>query len=263
MDIQKFEEYLKIDSKNYNQINLETLNHYITRFMYTVPFENISVQNQQPISVNIDDLYEKIVINYRGGFCYEMNTIFQFYLEQKGFSITCASATIHTPDDGWSNDGSHMTTIVQLDRPYIADVGFGDLPINALPVHYESENMTVTTVSGSYRAIYGENEEILVQKLQEDNSWRTSYKAKNISRPWSYFVEHLEFNEHNPESIFVQTLLITMAKTYGRVTMSQDQLTITKADGKEQSPVTPQNYKSILQKYFGLDVTIQTIENKV
>ena len=74
MDIQKFEEYLKIDSKNYNQINLETLNHYITRFMYTVPFENISVQNQIPISVNIDDLYEKIVINHRGGFCYEMNT---------------------------------------------------------------------------------------------------------------------------------------------------------------------------------------------
>lgn len=96
MDIQKFEEYLKIDSKNYNQINLETLNHYITRYMYTVPFENISVQNQQPISVNIDDLYEKIVINHRGGFCYEMNTIFQFYLEQKGFNITCASATIHT-----------------------------------------------------------------------------------------------------------------------------------------------------------------------
>ena len=36
--------------------------------MITVPFENINVQNKIPISIDIKDLYNKIVIQRRGGF---------------------------------------------------------------------------------------------------------------------------------------------------------------------------------------------------
>ena len=42
--------------------------------MLTVPFENIDVQNGKPISVDIDALFNKIVHDKRGGFCYELNS---------------------------------------------------------------------------------------------------------------------------------------------------------------------------------------------
>ena len=59
MDCLQFENYLNINTSQYQNLNVETLNHMIERYMLTVPFENISVQNQVPISVNIEDLFRK------------------------------------------------------------------------------------------------------------------------------------------------------------------------------------------------------------
>ena len=102
MDIQKFESYLKIKHSYYSTPSLEALNYYVRRFMITVPFENINVQNKIPISIDIKDLYNKIVIQRRGGFCYELNHLFATYLEHKGFHVTRAAATVHTPNGGRS-----------------------------------------------------------------------------------------------------------------------------------------------------------------
>lgn len=51
MNIAKLENYLQIDSSRYNRPSIEALNYYATRFMLTVPFENIDVQNSKPISI--------------------------------------------------------------------------------------------------------------------------------------------------------------------------------------------------------------------
>ncbi|MFB1519087.1 arylamine N-acetyltransferase, partial [Staphylococcus aureus] len=68
----------------------------------------------------------------------------------------------------------------------------------------------------------------------------------------------------NPDSIFVQHLLITMPQSFGRATMSENHLTLTKAkDGiSEKLAVTKNNYKHFLEKYFGLDITINRIEKQ-
>src|SRR5699024_12168285 len=100
--------------------------------MLTVPFENIDVQNQKPISVAIDDLYDKIDHHQRGGFCYEMNRIFQYYVNIKVFDAHIVSATNHTPNGGWSRPGSHMYILVYLVKEYILDGGLVDLPLHAI-----------------------------------------------------------------------------------------------------------------------------------
>ncbi|MEB6202009.1 MULTISPECIES: arylamine N-acetyltransferase family protein [Mammaliicoccus] len=261
MDIQQFENYLKIDTNKFNKINLESLNHYIKRFMYTVPFENISVQNETPISVDIDDLFNKIVHQHRGGFCYEMNTLFQHYLTEKGFELDRISGTVHTPDDNWSRDGSHMTTLVHLDKAYIADVGFGDLPTEAIPVSSQDDVHIINDTNGNYCAILDDSGVIHLQKQIAQNHWRTSYKTNDIPREWDFFIDHLDFNEHNPNSIFVQKLIITIPKQYGRVSMSNEHLTITTQNDKQKEAVTHDNYKFLLKKYFGIDEKITILES--
>ena len=61
MDIQTIEHYLNIDSSKYHEPSLEALNYYIKRYMLAVPFENINVQNGMPVSVEINDLYDKLI----------------------------------------------------------------------------------------------------------------------------------------------------------------------------------------------------------
>lgn len=59
MNIEGLEKYLNIDPNKYNEPSLEALNYYLKRYMLTVPFENIDVQNGVRISVEVDDIYEK------------------------------------------------------------------------------------------------------------------------------------------------------------------------------------------------------------
>ena len=56
MNIEGLEKYLNIDPNKYNEPSLEALNYYLKRYMLTVPFENIDVQNGVRISVEVDDI---------------------------------------------------------------------------------------------------------------------------------------------------------------------------------------------------------------
>lgn len=41
-----------------------------------IPFENLSIHLGEPISLDIDDLADKILRRRRGGFCFELNGLF-------------------------------------------------------------------------------------------------------------------------------------------------------------------------------------------
>jgi arylamine N-acetyltransferase len=248
-----------MNTEQFHEVNVRTLNHYLERYMLTVPFENIDVQNQKPISVDITDIYDKVVQDKRGGYCYEMNSLFHYYLLAKGFDAHLVSATIHTPNGGRSRPGSHMSIIVYLDKPYVADVGFGDLPLHAIPLNAADDTDILKDINGSYRA-YADGDMFYVQKWT-DEEWRTSYEGTLTSRSIDEFNDAIDYNQHNENSIFVRKLMVTIPKSYGRVTMSENDLTITRSGEKSKSPVTKENYRQFLSKYFGLNVTIDRLEN--
>lgn len=254
MNIAKLEDYLQIEPTRYDQPSIEALNYYATRFMLTVPFENIDVQNGKPISVDIDALFNKIVHDKRGGFCYELNTFFKAYLQQKGFNPELMSATIHTPGGGRSQNGSHASLVVSINNVfYVTDVGFGDLPLNAIPI---------TDISGTFRAIFNsEDKDIFYVQKYENNHWHTKYEAEFKAREIEEFDQNIEYNQTHPDSVFVKHLLITMPQSFGRATMSENHLTLTKDGTPEKLAITKDNYKQFLTTYFGLNVTISRLEN--
>ncbi|HEC2203518.1 TPA: arylamine N-acetyltransferase [Staphylococcus delphini] len=264
MDIKELESHLKINNYAFDEPTLEALNYYTKKYMLTVPFENIDVQNKVRISVTVEDIYNKVVRQNRGGYCYEMNHLFQSYLKEKGFYAHIVSATIHTPNGGRSQPGSHVSLVVCIDGiDYVADVGFGDLPTHVMPITIAENTQSIEDKSGTFRAIFQNEQQdsFFVQKW-EDNHWNTKYEAGLSSKTIEDFAENIEYNQSNPNSIFVKRLIITMPKSYGRVTMSQNYLTITKGDKKKKTKITKQNYQSILKEYFNLDVIIQRLEIK-
>ncbi|MEJ7541985.1 arylamine N-acetyltransferase [Staphylococcus intermedius] len=258
MDTQQVDRKLEIDEQKQFQSRVEALDYYTQQFMRHVPFENLDVQNGVPISTDLDDLYHKIVEQGRGGYCYEVNTFFAAYLASKGYETHFLPATIHTPNGGRSLEDSHLTLAVVIDgETYIADVGFGSLPVKAIHVTDDGHD-TVQDVSGKYRAVR-ENGMIAVQN-EVEGEWQTKFEAKAQPKTLDYFDDKLEYNQHNPKSLFVRSLIVTMPTATGRVTMSQDYLTITDQDGKHKTPVTPDNYQQLLQKYFGIHLKVPRLE---
>jgi N-hydroxyarylamine O-acetyltransferase len=97
----------------------------MARHLATVPFENLSIHLSEPIVLVEDAFVAKIVDRRRGGFCYEVNGALATLLEHLGFRVTLLTARVFGADGGLGPPFDHMTLRVDLDRPWLVDVGFG------------------------------------------------------------------------------------------------------------------------------------------
>ena len=65
---------------------LETLDRLILAQLRHVPFENLDVYDADAeVSLAIEDLFDKIVVRRRGGYCFELNALFMSLLKEIGF----------------------------------------------------------------------------------------------------------------------------------------------------------------------------------
>ena len=85
----KLQRYLgRIEFRGSVEPNFGTLAAIHKAHVCSVPFENLDVQLGRPQSVRIEDAYEKIVTNRRGGWCYEQNGLFGWSLSEIGFNVS-------------------------------------------------------------------------------------------------------------------------------------------------------------------------------
>jgi N-hydroxyarylamine O-acetyltransferase len=136
------------------------------------------------------------------------------------------------------------------------------LPLKALRITTLENAEPVIDINGQFRAILMEENNVHLQKLIADQ-WQTLYEAELVARSIDEFEDNIDYNQSNPESIFVQRLLVTQPQSYGRATMSFNHLTLTKQGYKEQQEVTSSNYRQLLHDYFDLDVAITKLESDV
>ncbi|MDR3123098.1 MAG: arylamine N-acetyltransferase [Treponema sp.] len=118
--------------------SVENLRKLMDAYALSVPFENLDIYDyKRQIDFCLPHLFEKIVVNRRGGYCYEMNSFFMGILEALGYSCAAVGVRILmgkpviTPI-------AHRATIVALgDRRYLCDVGFGGAGSPEGPVSFE------------------------------------------------------------------------------------------------------------------------------
>ena len=100
-----------------------------------IPYENLDVQLQRPVVIDEAPIFDKIVEQGRGGWCYENNGLFNWALREIGFSTTRMVGGVHVAADDWQESmGSHLVVLVELDEPWVADVGLGATLLEPLPL---------------------------------------------------------------------------------------------------------------------------------
>ena len=104
---------------------LETLRGLHRAHMLSAPFENLDIHLGGWNVLERQAAYRKVVGLRRGGWCFELNGAFSLLLEELGYRVTLLGARVHG-EDGPSPLRNHLTLRVDLDRPWLADVGFGD-----------------------------------------------------------------------------------------------------------------------------------------
>src|SRR6267142_3850477 len=125
-------------------VSAETLRLLQVAHLRTVPFENLSIHSGEPILLNDEALFEKIVRRRRGGFCYELNGLFAALLRGLGFEVAMLSAQVANSEGVFGPDFDHMTLVVTLRETWLVDVGFGDSFLEPLLINQEDEQAQAT-----------------------------------------------------------------------------------------------------------------------
>lgn len=245
----KINPYLKrISINNMHQNNLETLSYLQLQHMCHVPFENLDVIRHVPIPLDVETYYKKIVLNHRGGFCYELNGLFNWLLKSLGFTTHLISATVHQSGDSWAKEGSHATQIVELDQPYLVDVGFGDSVRQPLPLTGEMRE----DISGVYRTVKVMDNIFDLQRKDHTGEWLILYRFDIRPKQLTDFTKSCHFNQTSATSHFTQESITTIATDDGRITLSGNDLTITRHGEKKKTRIRPDEKSSVLKKYFNI-----------
>ena len=227
---------------------LQNLAELQSLHMQNIPFENLDVIRRTPIYLNLESIYDKIVNQHRGGYCYELNGLFHWLLEQLGFDAKLISATVQKPDGTWSKADTHAAILVKLDTLYLVDAGFGDSTISPIPLGGERH----TDHSGIYRV--EQVDDIFYDLIREnDGAEKVLYRFSTEEKQLADFHEGCVFNQVSQESPFTHADLVTRATPDGRITLSGSQLTRSENGQKEKTELTAAEKKKVLKEEFGID----------
>ena len=91
-----------------------------------IPYENLDILDGIPLNLENEALFEKIIVNQRGGYCFEINSLYNWLLQEIGFKTTSYMARYLRGE----NDipmRRHRVIVVELgDKRIMCDAGIGD-----------------------------------------------------------------------------------------------------------------------------------------
>ena len=229
----------------------ETLRELQAAHLLTVSFENLSIHARQPIVLDDDALFEKIVRRRRGGFCYEANGLFAALLRALGFDVKMLSAGVAKPEGGFGPNFDHMALIVTINERWLVDVGFGDSFREPLLIDQRDEQRQGER---AYRIDSDGNYLILLQRDDSvDCDWKPQYRFTLQPYNYSDYEARCRYHQTSPLSSFTRGRICSRATTDGRVTLSDMCLIIT-MNGVRQERVlsNEEEYEATLREHFGI-----------
>ena len=274
MDVGK---YLAKIVLNDVEITLDCLTKLQNLHQLHIPWENLDVFTNRRKRLVVEEMYEQIVVQHRGGWCHELNGLFAWLLRSLGFEVKMVSANYCLPETGeFEGDFGHLALIVRLaGEDYLAEVGLGSVnqPFSPLLlVEGESES---DQPGGEYRLVRTEAHWVLQHqernieghhqhhknRLNTHPSWKSLFRFEETARELSEFQAMCDQHQTNKEIILANAPLAFIMADQGRVvnTLTGRRFTSVRFLGgaevrTNQLSLTNQEYNQTLRNTFGIEL---------
>jgi N-hydroxyarylamine O-acetyltransferase len=244
---------------NYNGLvyrNLDTLRALQHSHVLAIPFETLDIHNQIPILLQTDMLFQKVILDKRGGYCYELNLLFHRLLSLCGFNVTMvAGRLLH--NYGYGREFEHMALVVELHgRRWLADVGYGDFSLMPLAIQ--------PGIQSDGRTYYQVIDPVMVDGQEwlgvaKWNAGKQDFKIDYIftltPRSPEDFAGMNEFHQTSPESHFARSLICTLPTAEGRISLINNKFIRTENGKRIVRHIQDEGHRDkILEKYFHMDM---------
>jgi N-hydroxyarylamine O-acetyltransferase len=228
----------------------ETLRDLQRAHLYSVPFENLDIGRKRQIVVDPENSIRKIVNQRRGGFCYELNGAFAALLEALGFRVTLLSARVPCADGSDGPEFDHLCLRVDLEQPWLADVGFGDSFLEPLLLKPGLEQQQQD--GRVFRMVELERQDALDLQRKQADGWKREYLFSLQPRRIEEFAAMCHYHQTSPESPFTRKRVCSLATPDGRITLADTKLIITRNGVREERPVaSEEEWNQLLRAHFG------------
>jgi N-hydroxyarylamine O-acetyltransferase len=251
MDVSAYLARIRYDGPS--EPSLQTLDLLHRAHLRTVPFEDLDLVLKRPVDLSEHALFEKIVQRRRGGFCYELNGLFAALLRSLGFRVRLLSAQVRRQEGGFGPPFDHLALQVDLERPWLADVGYPRSSLGPLALDTDEPQGSDGT---SYRiALKDDGLRYLVRQTPDEHAeeFRFDLEPRRIED----FEEMCRFHETSPASPFSGWLGCTLATADGRVTLSDEKLIVHRQGERTETVVPAPEIGSVLRDHFGIVVAHQ------
>ena len=194
-------------------------------------------------------LFDKMVNHRRGGYCFELNSLFGLALDAFGFKRRPVLARVHLR--GEPTGRTHLFNLVHLNgRDWIADPGFGlKQALEPIPL----ELGRVETQEGFQCRLVDGGEFGTMAQIFEDGAWKNWYSFDMETVCPADVEMGNYFTSTNPGAIFTQARLAIRTVPFGRVILLNFRLR-RYADGEvNETELEPgPSYLEALEANFGI-----------
>lgn len=233
----------------------ETLRALQVAHLLTVPFENLSIHAGEPIVLEDNALFSKIVERRRGGFCYEANGLFAALLRTLGFEVTMLAAGVAKSQGGFGPPFDHMTLMVTLSDRWLVDVGFGDSFLEPLLLDSRDEQVQGTR---AFR-IVDDNDHLILMRRNPGADWEPQYRFTLQPYTFTDYERMCHFHQTSPDSHFTKGRICSRATEDGRISLSEMRLITTTGPQQlrdERTLADQEEYDRVLHDQFGIVMNI-------
>jgi N-hydroxyarylamine O-acetyltransferase len=229
---------------------LDTLRAIHQAHLLSIPYENLDIHLGRPIELDESRFFEKLVLEQRGGWCYEMNGLLAWVLRELGFEVTYLAGAVPKAAAGPNAVGNHLVLLVHLpEGDHIADVGFGDGFLQPIPFRAGShdQNGFVFRLEGPHEGRWTLH--------NHAHGAAPTFDFSPLPHRLSDFRTRCQWLQTSPDSGFVQTTVCQRFIPGGIITLRGAILTTVRATGvQKQTLESEAEYARVLHQGFGLEV---------
>lgn len=217
--------------------------------LFSVPFENLDVQAGKIVSIEPQDIVNKIIYHPRGGYCYEVNSLFAMALTALGIDYYFVGARpMFYPA---RRPKTHVVIIAQIaGEDYLCDLGFGSYGMRA-PIALSTMNQVVQQDDDFFKLFCEDGKNYVLQALV-DGEWINQFGFDLYPHELLDFMPANYYNSTSPDAIFVKQLLVVKYNPLGRKILSANRLKTIENGVASFKEYSPAEISDVLATEFGL-----------
>lgn len=258
-EVRRYLERIGLQPETPEADGLETLETVQRAHVESVPFENLAIvgdpygsREGEGVVLSVPRLYEKIVEDERGGYCFELNGLAHWLLGELGYDVDRIAARMAGADDA-CGPANHHSNVVESDRRYVVDVGITP-PMLRRPVPLDGTPVS-DGVGSQWRIVESDRPDAthrVEHRSPGEGSWSNRFVFADEPRELRYFEAVNDHLQSAPESPFTGEPIVATSTGRGHRMLVGDTLTIAVEDDERERVVAPEEFHEVLDGLFGL-----------